>query len=536
MSMRSLRYASLIHASLMLAVSSFVPVAAADDLHFKSNISVEGNAVSSSETWVKGERERTVAKSPAGDVISLRQCDLKRTLMLNEQSQAYLVINDPPVQSVSNAAAPTTGAPATASGSAGVITQTVSVLYTGEHKQISGFEARHFKTSVVVEASQNACSAVNQKYDMDGWYADLAKEQHSCSLSLPPVKLPANCTDHVVVHHKGTTKLGYPLQLTLTVQNEGAAPTKIEVATSDISRQPSKPELFDVPAGYREVHSEMELASAAMQQPVPASPYAPATPQYPATNAQPSQSPLGMAAGMPSAVAMLGRSMGIRLPDGATGMPGPAAGAAVPLPQAVGPKAPGKIRIGIAPAHAQMGQGNNSQAEYGTPVRNAIVYIMNGPAVEIAALDAQIPIQLQAEAQQKQCDYILLSSVTVKHAGNGNLDKYMKAGNMAAGLTPLGMMVHSMGAMNGVLATQSAMQQAAAMTTQQQAMSQLSGFNGQIKSKDEVTVDYQLVPTGQTQAKLQSSLKGKSKSDGEDVLTPLIQQAANSVLTEVTKK
>jgi hypothetical protein len=97
------------------------------------------------------------------------------------------------------------------------------------------------------------------------------------------------------------------------------------------------------------------------------------------------------------------------------------------------------------------------------------------------------------------------------------------------------MMAHSMGAVNGMIATQTVMQ-TAAMTTQQMATSQLSGFNGQIKSKDEVTVDYQLLPTGQAQPKLQNSLKGKSKSDGEDVLTPLIQQAANSILTEVTKK
>jgi hypothetical protein len=74
------------------------------------------------------------------------------------------------------------------------------------------------------------------------------------------------------------------------------------------------------------------------------------------------------------------------------------------------------------------------------------------------------------------------------------------------------------------------------MTAQQQAMNQLAGFNGQIKSKDDVTVEYQIFPTGQTQAKLETSLKGKAKSDGEDVLTPLIQQAANSILTEVTKK
>jgi hypothetical protein len=529
MSMRSLRYALL-----MLAVSSFAAVAAADDLHFKSNISVEGNAVSSSETWVKGERERTVAKSPTGDLISLRQCDLKRTLMLNEQSQAYLVVKDPPDQSASNAAALMTGAPAPASSSAGVITQTVSVLFMGEHKQISGFEARHFKTTVVVESSQSACSAVNQKYDMDGWYADLAKGQRSCPQSLPPVKLPANCTDRVVVHRKGTAKLGYPLQLILTLQNQGANPMKIEVATSDISKQPSKPELFDVPTGYHEVHSETELASAAMQQSVPANSYAPATPQNPAVNAMPSPSPMGMGAGMSSSIAMMARSMGVQLPGGAAGMQGPSAGAAVPVPQALGPKAPGKIRIGIAPAQAQLGQGNNAQSDYGTPIRNAIVYTMNGPAVEITPLDAHIPIQLQAEAQQKQCDYILLSSVTVKHS-NSNFDKYMRMGNAAANFNPMVGMTRSLGA----LATQAAAQaatQAAVMTAQQQVASQLSSFNGQIKSKDDVTVDYQLYPTGQAQPKLQSSLKGKAKSDGEDVLTPLIEQEATGVLTEVTKK
>ena len=123
-----------------------------------------------------------------------------------------------------------------------------------------------------------------------------------------------------------------------------------------------------------------------------------------------------------------------------------ATGAGVPAPQALGPKAPGKIRIGIAPAQAQLGQGNNGQADYGTPIRNAIVYTMSGPAVEIAPLDAHIPIQLQAEAQQKQCDYILLSSVTVKHSSS-SFDKYMRMGNAAANFNPMIAMTRSMGAL-----------------------------------------------------------------------------------------
>ena len=41
---------------------------------------------------------------------------------------------------------------------------------------------------------------------------------------------------------------------------------------------------------------------------------------------------------------------------------------------------------------------------------------------------------------------------------------------------------------------------------------------------------------GQDKPRLENSLKGKAKSDGEDVLTPLIEQVANTVFTEVTKK
>jgi len=71
---------------------------------------------------------------------------------------------------------------------------------------------------------------------------------------------------------------------------------------------------------------------------------------------------------------------------------------------------------------------------------------------------------------------------------------------------------------------------------QQQAMNQLAGFNGQIKSKDNVSVEYQLVPLGQTAPLVQNTLQGKAKSDGEDVLTPLLTQAATEVLTKVSQK
>jgi hypothetical protein len=77
---------------------------------------------------------------------------------------------------------------------------------------------------------------------------------------------------------------------------------------------------------------------------------------------------------------------------------------------------------------------------------------------------------------------------------------------------------------------------AASQMAQQQAVNQLAGFNGQIKSKDDVTVQYKMIDTGQSAPAMQNSLQGKAKSDGEDVLTPLLQQTATNVLTEVSKK
>ena len=505
---------------------------------------MNGNTLSTSETWISGKRERTVTASPAGDVVAIHQCDLKRTVNVNDAAQAYFIAKDAEDEAAMKAAALVTGQPSPAGG--GSITQTVTVVDTGERKQMSGYAARHLKTKVVVEPSSDACSQTKQSFEIDGWYADLSKEPASCAQSLPPIKQNANCNDRVIVRRRGTGKPGYPLHETITLQSDGGdAPTKIDVVTSDISKQTAKPELFDIPAGYKEVHSETELFTAALTQPIPAANFsmqpaaaAPAAVENPMGVSGAMASAMPTKGGIPSGMSIL-QMMGGKL-GGAPQQQSAATPAPMPILQALGPKAAGKIRIGVAPALAQMGQGNTSQQDYGTPVRNAIILMMSGPAVEITAIDARVPIQMEAEAQQKQCDYLLVSNVTVKRNASTGFGKLMKAGSMASSFTPIGMMAHTMGSVNGAMAAAqtagTVMQQSAAISAQQQAMSQLSGFNGQIKSKDEVTVQYQLFPTGQPQPKLDTTLKGKSKTDGEDVLTPLIQQAATTILTEVSKK
>lgn len=523
------RFASLVLSSLLLAAA-----VQAEDLHLKKSISIGGNVVSSTDVSVKGSRERDVTQSPAGDVVTIRQCDLKRTLMLNAQSQTYLVANDPQDDSAAAAAALITGAPAADSG--GKITISSTVTDTGERKSILGYQARHLKTTVLEQSSPNACTQVNQKFEIDGWYADLSKDQAGCQQALPPVRLSEGCHDRVVMHRAGAGKPGYPLSENITIHGADGSSTAVTVQVADVGKPSLAADLFDVPSGYREVNSAAE-----MNAPAPASAVASAQTQSPATF-DPAALRQAMTSGNAAAANAMaqqaawksGGQMGFN--GGMPGMGGSQPGGTpIAAPQALGPKAAGKIRIGVAPPEAQVGQGNNSGGDYSTPIRNSIVLFMNGPAIEIAALDSHIPMQLQAEAQQKQCDYILYSSVAVKHSASGGFGKFMKMAAPVASMVPMAGMANGMG---GAVAAQAAgaAASAAAMSAQQQAMNQLAGFNGQIKQKDDVTVAYQLFPAGQDKAVLENSLKAKAKSDGEDVLTPLIQQTASAVLTQVSKK
>ncbi|MBZ5501446.1 MAG: hypothetical protein LAN59_04275 [Acidobacteriia bacterium] len=529
----------------------------AQDLHIKKNVSVGGNFVSTTETSIKGARERSVDQGPNGSTITLRQCDLKRTLTVNEQAQTYLASDDPQDENAVRAAALATGAPA-AEVSGGKITVTTTITDTGERKPMYGYQARHLKAKVVQEPSADACTQVRQSFDIDGWFADISKEHAACSVLAPAVQQGTGCHDTVISRRNGSGKAGYPLQENISMPTPDGGTTTVTIQVSELTKQELPADLFDVPSGYRQVSSRAELNGASM-----APQQAAGTPMQPGAagngpgqqsaaqqimnNPNPgARSAAGQQGawqavnqyGIPHGNAPMNAPMGGMSPTmGMPGMGGPPAGStAVAAPQALGPKAPGKIRIGVASPDAQVGQGNNAGADYSTPIRNAVVALMSGPAIEIAALDSRIAIQVQAEAQQKQCDYVLYSSVALKHSSGGGFGKFMKMAGPLASVAP---MAGGMGgAMGGAVAAQAAgaAASAAAMSAQQQAMSQLSGFNGQIKSKDDITMQYQLVPTGGSSPRLQNTLKAKAKSDGEDVLTPLLQQAATNVLTEVTKK
>ena len=537
--------------SWIIALLSVPLAAQTQDLHIKKNITVGGYVATSTETSIHGARERIVSQTPTGNTITLHQCDLKQTVTINEQAQTYFVSRDAQDEAAIKAAALVAGTQDATSGA--YITETSSVTDTGERKTLYGYTARHLKVKVSVQSSQNACSQINQSYEIDGWYADISKDlATACQQFLPPVRQNDGCSDLVIRKRSGSAKPGYPMDEMITLHNADGSTQQIGTRVSEIAKQTLEKELFEVPAGYTKVSSISELNGG----PKPQLAQQPTT-----THNQPTQQPVQQAMQPPTQngqqnkpnmaqmmnpgnqIAMQqqmmaqAQAMGMGgMQQGMSGMTGMGmqqhGGSPTATPQALGPKALGKIRIGVAPPDAQVGQGNNTGGDYSTPIRNAEIALMSGPAIEIAPLESHIPMQLQAEAQQKQCDYVMFSSVTVKHSQGGGFGKFAKFGSMAASMTPMGAMAHGMA---GAAAAQAA-SVAASQMAQQAAMNQLAGFNQQVKSKDDVSVQYQLVPLGQTTPVAQNTLQGKAKSDGEDVLTPLLTQAATDVLTKVSQK
>jgi hypothetical protein len=188
------------------------------------------------------------------------------------------------------------------------------------------------------------------------------------------------------------------------------------------------------------------------------------------------------------------------------------------------------VRIGIVLPKAQLGQGNAGQ-DVAAPVRQLIMSYMAGPVLELVPLEARIPAQIEAEARAQNCTHVLYTSVEQKKGGRGLGGIMNKVGPAAAMLPGVGALGGASGAIMAGAATQ-AITMAAAQSMQQQAMDSLMQAQaGSVKAKDEVSLQYQFVTIGGAKPALEDTLTAKAKDDGEDLLSPLVEQLATIAVT-----
>jgi hypothetical protein len=234
------------------------------DVKITTKSSAGGQSLTST-TYIKGSRQRTEGMG----YTYIYQCDLKRSIQLNDKTKTYLVT-------------PLAGARARAEGAAqagqaagkprkgGVVTYTTTAADTGERKQILGLTAKRIKTRTVIAASEGACNPMNMEMETDGWYVDLPGalncDAGGANTPVFPVD-QSDCVDEVRFKTEGAVKTGYPVETTTRMKfNTGDEVESIAMPTQsstqevvDISTAALDAALFDVPAGYREVKTTQEL-------------------------------------------------------------------------------------------------------------------------------------------------------------------------------------------------------------------------------------------------------------------------------------
>ena len=338
---------------------------ARNDLKLTYRTTTSGQSMENT-TMLKGARERTEMKMGYGrDIINVTQCDLKRTIQISDSAKKYVITpmgtSDAPASS-GQVAHPVVEP----SRSGGVITYTTTAVDTGERKEMFGFQARHVKTSLIIESSPNACNPMKQRMETDGWYIDFSFGLNCDIGGHAPMGGPSprgGCRDAVRFNRQGAARTGYALLETTTSYGpDGRVAFTSTKEVIELSREPLDAALFDIPAGYVEAASSQEL-------------YA-----------------------MPSMAEMM-QQMSESRP--------PAAENQSNASNMSKGKASGSIRVGVVQINNKTDKGISQES-----LRQRLIGELQGDSVEAVPLNAISPREAEAEAKAKQCDFILYTDLT----------------------------------------------------------------------------------------------------------------------------
>jgi hypothetical protein len=163
----------------------------------------------------------------------------------------------------------------------------------------------------------------------------------------------------------------------------------------------------------------------------------------------------------------------------------------------------------------------DSATEVAYAARDLLVSILNGPSTPVVPLDARLEALASDEARQKGCDRVLVARLTRKRSSGGGFFRRLvgQAGGVAAGQLPGG----------GIGGT---VVRGVAVAGAHEVLELASST----RAKDEMRLTYRLASgDGRTVLKPRS-VKIKATVDGEDLLTPLMQRAAESIASSVAAK
>jgi hypothetical protein len=458
------------------------------DVKIKTRQTMSGQTYEGT-TYIKGKRQRSERNMGGMEMVDLTQCDLRRGIQLNPKTKTYIV-NAFDTGEIETQTVSATAKNDNVVRSGGTVTTTVTVKDTGERKQMFGFTARHLIFTMESVSSPDACTPYKSKMQTDGWYIDaefyLDCQQNYAMRSYQAGK-NGGCQDKYVSKQIGSGKRGYPLYEKMTMFDESGKETYSFVTeVVELSKATLENALFDVPADYREVKDAAQM-------------YQTANASDDDDNGKSSMNRANSAA-----------NSGMKLPAQARKNESPAIGA----------KKPGTVRIGVSVKTGAVGDGVSS-ADLAAAVQNSFGEYLKGTNIEIVPLEAKLAGSIDGEARNKECDYVLYALASHKKGGGGLGGMFGKV--VAPAIGQIGLV--NTGSVAGNIAGHAA---ANAIITAGQVSTS-------VKSKDEITLEIRLQQTGSGANVLTKQLKNKAKADGQDIISPMIEQAAQAIFDQTGK-
>ncbi|MEO6058249.1 MAG: hypothetical protein ABIQ49_15605 [Gemmatimonadales bacterium] len=174
-------------------------------------------------------------------------------------------------------------------------------------------------------------------------------------------------------------------------------------------------------------------------------------------------------------------------------------------------------KICLAPASVEAApKGSDPLAA----VRESFTSFLTGPTLGVTPLQARLESQVRQEAKLTGCAYLLLSTIKHQRKTGGGL-----LGRAAGGAAEQG--AWSVGAGAG-----SQVGRVAAAAAVGAARTATWDYSHNFRTKDELTLEWRLEgPDGAEVTK--GKEKKKAGSDGEDLLTPLVQHASEAIAAAV---
>lgn len=192
---------------------------------------------------------------------------------------------------------------------------------------------------------------------------------------------------------------------------------------------------------------------------------------------------------------------------------------AVPFAAGFGQNNAQRGRICLMPTSVQMVSGSSDAAV--TAVRESFTSFLTGPSLGVVQLKARLQSQAREEARQASCPYILVTSFKQERKTDRGILRRATTGAIEAGTSQ-------------VLGSARSAEARIAAGAASQAAAAAREVSYSFKTKDELELKYRL-ESATGAVLLDKTEKRTAKSDGEDVLTPLVERASEAIAAQVVK-